>query len=238
MANRLKSLSNKFVSESADFMDFYSLLPKNERHIVERVEAWSKKYLTTNEINDCYDSATFPQHLLNPLQELDIAKYFLGSRGGETVHPFTQGMIFAVLASYDASVALFLMLQSPLCGRTLERLGSEEQKNQYIPDLIKLKKIWGWALTEENVGSYASQIETNVRKTPTGYTLNGNKRWIGNGDGDYLIVYARNLDENKINGKRLYNVGFIVDMKSQGVRRHKIQNKLAMREVQNCQIYF
>lgn len=32
--------------------------------------------------------------------------------------------------------------------------------------------------------------------------------------------------------------GFIVDMKSPGVRRHKIQNKLAMREVQNCQIYF
>lgn len=30
--------------------------------------------------------------------------------------------------------------------------------------------------------------------------LNGNKRWIGNGDGDYLIVYAKNLEEGKING--------------------------------------
>jgi alkylation response protein AidB-like acyl-CoA dehydrogenase len=56
-------------------------------------------------------------------------------------------MILATLASYDPSVALFLMLQAPLCGRTLERLGSEEQKDQYIPDLINLNKIWGWALT-------------------------------------------------------------------------------------------
>ena len=61
-----------------------------------------------------------------------------------------------------------------------------------------------------------------MKKTKEGYVLNGNKRWIGNGDGDYLIVYAKNLDEKKING-------FIVDMKSAGVTRHKIEHKMAMR---------
>lgn len=61
-----------------------------------------------------------------------------------------------------------------------------------------------------------------MKKTKEGYILNGNKRWIGNGDGDYLIVYAKNLDENKING-------FVVDMKLQGVSRHKIEKKLGMR---------
>jgi acyl-CoA oxidase len=34
-----------------------------------------------------------------------------------------------------------------------------------------------------------------VKKVNNGYILNGNKRWIGNGDGDYLVVYARNLNE-------------------------------------------
>jgi alkylation response protein AidB-like acyl-CoA dehydrogenase len=57
-------------------------------------------------------------------------------------------MILATIASYDTSVALFLMLQAPLCGKTLEKLGSEEQKKLFIPDLVKLNKIWGWALTE------------------------------------------------------------------------------------------
>ena len=73
-------------------------------------------------------------------------------------------MILATIASYDTNVALFLLLQSPLCGKTIEKLGSEEHKAELIPDLIKLNKIWGWALTEQKIGSYASQIETNVKK--------------------------------------------------------------------------
>ena len=58
-----------------------------------------------------------------------------------------QGMILATLASYDASIATFVMLQGPLVGKTLEKLGSQDQKAQHLPDLIKLSKIWGWALT-------------------------------------------------------------------------------------------
>jgi acyl-CoA oxidase len=53
--------------------------------------------------------------------------------------------------------------------------------------------IGGWALTEKNIGSDASSIESKVTKTTDGkYVLNGNKRWIGNGNGDLLIVWAKN----------------------------------------------
>lgn len=93
-------------------------------------------------------------------------------------------------------------------------------------------------MTEEKIGSYASQIETNVKKTKEGFILNGNKRWIGNGDGDFMVVYAKNLNTKKINGTLSINLGFVVDMKLPGIRRIKIQNKLGMREVQNYQIYF
>lgn len=62
--------------------------------------------------------------------------------------------------------------------------------------------------------------------------LNGNKRWIGNGNRDYLIVYG-NLKEEKVNV-----VGAIVDMKSKGVTSTPIPNKYAFRIVQNCQIEF
>ena len=62
-----------------------------------------------------------------------------------------------------------------------------------MPDLVKLNKIWGWALTEEKIGSNASQLQTNVKVNQNGYLMNGNKKWIGNGNRDYLIVYAKNL---------------------------------------------
>ena len=62
-----------------------------------------------------------------------------------------------------------------------------------MPDLVKLNKIWGWALTEEKIGSNATQLQTNIKANQNGYILNGNKKWIGNGNRDYLIVYAKNL---------------------------------------------
>lgn len=52
----------------------------------------------------------------------------MGKHGGSTFSAMGQGMILATMASYDASVALFVMLQGPLCGKTLEKLASEEQK--------------------------------------------------------------------------------------------------------------
>ena len=58
-----------------------------------------------------------------------------------------QGLILATLAQYDIGIATFLFLQLPLCGRTVHLLGSEEQKEKYLPELVGLEKIWGWSLT-------------------------------------------------------------------------------------------
>jgi acyl-CoA oxidase len=54
--------------------------------------------------------------------------------------------------------------------------------------------IGGWGLTEKEYGSDASSLETNVRRVEGGYILNGNKRWIGNGNRDILVVWARNTE--------------------------------------------
>ena len=75
---------------------------------------------------------------MEPLKKLDIIKYFLGKPYGQPLSVMGQGMILAILASYDASFSTFIMLQGPLCGKTIEKLGTEEQKSKYIPDLVKL----------------------------------------------------------------------------------------------------
>ena len=66
---------------------------------------------------------------------------------------------------------------------------------KYLPKIINLQWIGGWGLTEDKIGSDASNLETTVTKTSDGYKLNGIKRWMGNGNKDLLIVWARN--ENK-----------------------------------------
>ena len=74
-------------------------------------------------------------------------KYYIDRPYGEPLSILGQGMILSTLAQYDTSVATFVMLQAPLTAYTIQKLGSEEQKNTILKDLIKLDKIGGWALT-------------------------------------------------------------------------------------------
>lgn len=64
-----------------------------------------------------------------------------------------------------------------------------------------------------------------------GWLLNGRKRWIGNATfADVVVVWARNLESKEINA-------FIVRKGTKGFRTTKIENKIALRSVQNANIY-
>lgn len=85
--------------------------------------------------------------------------------------------------------------------------------------------IGGWGLTERDYGSDASNLKSHVRKVEGGYILNGNKRWIGNGNKDIMVVWAKDLDNHK------NTEAFIVDLTSKGIKIEVIKNKLALRIV-------
>lgn len=112
---------------------------------------------------------------------------------GKPLSTLAQGCIVAELARGDCGVCTLLIVQWGLVCSTIQMLGSEEQKQKYLPKLKNLDMLGGWGLTEQNFGSDASSIETTATKVnATQYKLNGNKRWIGNGNRDLLIVWARN----------------------------------------------
>lgn len=91
------------------------------------------------------------------------------------------------------------LVQCVLVMHTIETLGSEEQKAKYIPLLKNLELIGGWGLTEDKVGSDASNLRSRVDKiNTTQYKLNGVKRWIGNGNRDILIFWAKNSQNEKV----------------------------------------
>lgn len=57
------------------------------------------------------------------------------------------------------------IVQFALLGNTIEILGSEEQKSKYLPKIISLEMIGGWGLTEDKIGSDASNLNATVHKT-------------------------------------------------------------------------
>jgi alkylation response protein AidB-like acyl-CoA dehydrogenase len=96
---------------------------------------------------------------------------------------------------------------------------------------MSYRKICGWALTEREVGSNSTRLGTTFKWEGEGWVLDGNKRWIGNGVNDYLIVFG------KTEGKgREEVVGALLEVGTKGISSEKIPNKYCFRVVQNAQV--
>ncbi len=137
-----------------------------------------------------------------------------------------SGSIIFEIGRGDMSLALFFFLQNGVNIPVIDGCCNEEQRQRWLPDLISLKKIACFGLTEPENGSDATGMKTTAKKVEGGYIVNGRKRWPGNGTiADLTVVWAKNLsDGNKIQG-------FVVESGMKGYSTSPITNKAALRMV-------
>jgi alkylation response protein AidB-like acyl-CoA dehydrogenase len=110
--------------------------------------------------------------------------------GGAGLDFVTFGILMEELSRAYASLAGIILIQS--ASREIYELGTEEQRRRFLPSLVSGKKILCTAITEPNVGSDNSSIETLARKDGDHYVLNGTKIWISSGSiSDLAIVVAQ-----------------------------------------------
>ena len=92
----------------------------------------------------------------------------------------------------DATLAVIMGVHQSIGMKGIHLFGTKEQKERLLPDLARGKKLAGFALTEPNAGSDAYNIETWAEEKPDGsWVVNGEKRWIGNGNKDVLVTFAK-----------------------------------------------
>lgn len=92
----------------------------------------------------------------------------------------------------DGTLAVVMGVHQSIGTKPLHLFGTAEQKARWLPDLAAGRKLAAFALTEPNIGSDAYHVETEAARQPDGsWLLNGEKRWIGNGDRDVLTVFAK-----------------------------------------------
>jgi glutaryl-CoA dehydrogenase len=109
--------------------------------------------------------------------------------------------------------------------------GSDEQRERWLPPMRTLELIGAFALTEPDHGSdVAGGLTTTAERDGAGWLLNGTKRWIGNGTfADVTVVWARDVADDQVKG-------FVVERGTPGLSATKIENKLALRTVQNADV--
>ena len=106
--------------------------------------------------------------------------------------PLARGLVNMELHRGDGSLGTFLGVQSGLAMKAIAMLGSEEQKQRWLPAMARLDTIGAFALTEPEHGSDSVALETSARRDGDDWVLDGAKRWIGNGSiADVVVVWAR-----------------------------------------------
>jgi glutaryl-CoA dehydrogenase len=175
---------------------------------------------------DYWNRAAFPYELLPVLGEQNLVG--LGLRQGS--HLLT-GLVQMELTRADTSVGTFFGVHNELFTAAVQSLGSDAQRAALLPDLLALRKLGSFALTEPDHGSDISrEMATTARRDGDDWVIAGRKRWIGNASfADYVLVWARDVEDDQIKG-------FIVERDRPGFSAAVIADKIAVRIVQNADI--
>ena len=212
-----------------DLINASSLLSDDEKGVRDRVREFVDREVIPTAA-DYWDRAEFPFGLLPGLGELGLMGGTIseeyGCAGWNNV---AYGLAIAELARGSGSLATFLHVQSGLAMTAIHELGSEEQKQRWLPPMAKCEKIGCFGLTEPEAGSDPGSLTTTATERDGGYVLNGEKKWIGNASfSDVAVIWAR-TSEGRISG-------FIVEGDNPGFSAEVLPRKASQRAAWQTQI--
>jgi glutaryl-CoA dehydrogenase len=213
--------------------DFYSIattVSDDDKAILAKVRVFMEAEVAPI-INEYWIRAAFPFDLIPKMAALDIAGISYTGYGCAGKSTVLDGLIAVEMARIDPSIATFFGVHSGLAMGSLYLCGSEEQKQQWLPAMRRMEKIGAFGLTEPEVGSGASGgLMTTARREGDEWVLNGQKKWIGNATfADVTVIWARDEADNQVKG-------FLVEKGTPGFSPVKMEDKMALRVVQNALI--
>jgi glutaryl-CoA dehydrogenase len=180
-------------------------------------------------IGGYWEQAEMPWPLIERIGELGIVGEDIQGYGCPALDPIACGLVHMELNRGDGSLGTFLGVHSGLAMKSIAMLGSDAQKERWLPAMARLEKLGAFALTEPNHGSDSVALETTARRDGDEFVIDGAKRWIGNGSlADVVVVWARGEDGNV--------QGYLVEKGTPGYQAEVIQGKGSLRAIWQSQI--
>ncbi|TYB73151.1 acyl-CoA dehydrogenase [Bizionia saleffrena] len=228
LTEKVKKGQHNLPPIDGDFYDFDLKLTQDQRAIQLKVRNFMETEVQPI-ANYYWNKAEFPMEIIPKLAALNICGVTYEGYGCPNLPFMMEGIIAEELARVDVSISTFFGVHSGLAMGSIYLCGSEEQKQEWLPKMQKMEAIGAFGLTEPNVGSgVAGGMETTCKKVGDEWILNGQKKWIGNATfADVIIIWARDIDDNQAKG-------FLLRKGNPGYTAEKIENKMALRTVQNA----
>lgn len=179
---------------------------------------------------------TFPREERRFLGEQGLLGITLPEQYGGSGSPMLTALVaieeFAKVCR-PAAFQLFEANTGP--ARVVSLIGSEEQRQRFLPPIVRGDATMAIAISEPDAGSAATDMKTRAKQSDGTYVLNGMKRWISNGgEADYYLVYARMSDEPGSKG-----IGaLIVEADRAGVSFGKSERLMGFRGIPSADVVF
>ncbi|WP_369256087.1 acyl-CoA dehydrogenase family protein [Geodermatophilus amargosae] len=215
---------------TSDFYELEALLDEQDRATLHRVRTFMDEQVEPI-INEWWTRAQFPRQIIPGLAELGIAGAQYSGHGSPGRSSLFDGMVSMELGRGDPSVATFMGVHGGLAMGTMHLCASEEQKERWLPAMSRMELIGAFGLTEPEHGSdVARGLQTTARRDGDEWVLDGEKKWIGNGSfADLVVVWARDVETDRV-------LGFVVETPAPGFSAVDLEDKIALRAVQNAHI--
>ena len=214
--------------------DYYGLdeLYSDEHKLVrDAARAWVKKEVSPI-IDDCYEKAVFPKHLIPGLGEIGaFGPYIPEEYGGPGLDQISYGIIMQELERCDSGLRSTASVQSSLVMYPIWKYGSEAHKQKFLPKLASGEMVGCLGLTEPDFGSNPGGMITNFKEDGDDVILNGAKMWISNSPfADVAVVWAKN-EEGRIHG-------LLVERGMEGFTTPEMHGKLSLRASSTGELIF
>jgi glutaryl-CoA dehydrogenase len=224
------------MTSTRDFFDIDSALSEEERAIRDTIRRWVDERVLPV-IGDCYVQGRFPKELIPEMAELGVFGANLPEQYGcAGLNNVSYGLIMQELERGDSGVRSFASVQGALVMYPIYALGSESQRQRYLPGMAKGEIIGCFGLTEPDYGSNPAGMITMAREQADGtWLLNGAKMWITNGStAQVAVVWAKTNGDPDPRSIR----GFIVPTDSRGFTARDQKGKLSLRASDTSELVF
>lgn len=204
-----------------DFLQLDQNIDQEAKLIRDNLRRWVNQEVLP-QAAAAFEQGQFPMALIPQMAKLGLFGLNLPQNyGGAAASYMSYGLACQELERGDSALRSFISVQNSLCIHPIFTFGTEEQKQHYLPRMVRGELIGCFGLTEADSGSDPSGMTTHAQKTNQGWLLNGAKMWISNATiADLAIIWAKTTE-----GIR----GFIVEKDTPGFSSQAIKHKMSLR---------
>jgi alkylation response protein AidB-like acyl-CoA dehydrogenase len=207
----------------------------DEAALLDAIQRWLEKEVQPQAMRLEHDDA-YPHQMVKSMKDMGLFGAVLDPRwGGLGLSASTYSKI--VMKISEVRMSLTGIFNSHLMMAMLvQKFGTEEQKERFLPRMAAGELRGGLALTEPDAGTDLSAIRLRAVKEGDHYVVNGTKTWISNGiEGNCLAVLAR-TDPNAQPPRKGLSM-FIME-KGPGFTASKKLEKIGYKGIDSAELVF